>query len=701
MTSKLLLGFGVLLVVFIAAVGVTWVKMSELEENSVLLSGGVVPALETGSKIVSNVYELFLSVKDVQYTGTDEAIAASREWVKKVDGALKDMEALGNANVNLQTPKVVRESVVPAHKSYVDNVNRMAAVTQKKRQGWADLTKAGTDALTYTEKVYEGFFELAKNSKTSPFEISKSLEQLNWCTEVIKLILIVQLKIRTAAAADDVPGMQAALEAAAPINEMVRKLMDTTKDPKLLDLLKKSDDLGALYGGGVVAYMQAVGEMNELIAERKTLMDAYNKGTSDAADTSENRVKKISQETLEAAHDSIVILWMSTALSVLLGLLIAWFISRGISRPLNTIVGLAKRCQEGDLTITREDFRYEGRDELGNLVNALSEMVLAQENAVRNVVGVSNELEGVAAKLSSIADETNSAMKEVEKQFGHVSGLSESNGAALQESNAGVEEMSAGADTVAQSATDTASFIAHTTEASTRATEMVNIVIGGMKNVEKNAQESEEKTRQLVASVENVSGFVTVITGIADQTNLLALNAAIEAARAGEVGRGFAVVAEEVRKLAEESAKAAQNVNKIIVDLQTNAQASIAAHDEAGRALIETMERAAEAQKQLSGAMEEIHKANDSIQNIAAVAQEQAASSKEVASAIDKATKSTVEMAETLTEIQKAAEGTARTAQNIANQSEVMTGHTRSLAEALSHFKLEPVQERKALGSPG
>ena len=189
-------------------------------------------------------------------------------------------------------------------------------------------------------------------------------------------------------------------------------------------------------------------------------------------------------------------------------------------------------------------------------------------------------------------------------------------------------------------------------------------------------------------SVHNVSSFVSVITGIADQTNLLALNAAIEAARAGSVGRGFAVVAEEVRKLAEESAKAAQNVNGIIVELQNGAQESIKVTTESGRVVGEILLKSEQAQQELDEALKEMNKANDSIQNIAAIAQEQAASSKEVAESIDNATNSTIEMVSTISNISRAADETSHAAESVAEQSEVMAGHVQVMTETLSHFKL-------------
>ncbi|MCL1875123.1 MAG: methyl-accepting chemotaxis protein [Synergistaceae bacterium] len=370
-----------------------------------------------------------------------------------------------------------------------------------------------------------------------------------------------------------------------------------------------------------------------------------------------------------------------------------------VIRPLNTIVRLVKRAGDGDLTIVKDDFNNNSRDEMGGMVVALADMIDTQNRTIIHIVDIARDLTLGAKDLYAISEKTNTAMEEIRTSVVHVKELSESNGAALEESNAGVEEMNTGADTVAQSATDSAAFISQTTEASNKAIRTVRNVIEGMHVVDVNSKGSEGKIRQLVSSVEKVSSFISVITGIADQTNMLALNAAIEAARAGEAGRGFAVVAEEVRKLAEESAQAAENVNKIIRELESGAHESINATTEAGRLLASTLDHAELALGELNSALSQINKANDSIQNIAAVTEEQAASSKEVAQAIDNITKSSVNIAGTVDNISRATYETVQTAEVVAKQAKSITSHAKNLADLLSMFKLKEVHERKMLNN--
>ena len=200
-------------------------------------------------------------------------------------------------------------------------------------------------------------------------------------------------------------------------------------------------------------------------------------------------------------------------------------------------------------------------------------------------------------------------------------------------------------------------------------------------------QESGQKLQGLVDSVDKISEFIGVITSIADQTNLLALNAAIEAARAGEAGRGFAVVAESVRKLAEESGRAADNVRGLMGTLQDGARNTKSASDETAALLVQTVDKSNSARDALTEAMSQIDKANDRIQNIAAVAEEQAASSREIAAGIDNVTKASTEILEHLEGIKSSmdetAEVVARAADIATNQEQL----ARDLRDSLSMFK--------------
>ena len=155
-------------------------------------------------------------------------------------------------------------------------------------------------------------------------------------------------------------------------------------------------------------------------------------------------------------------------------------------------------------------------------------------------------------------------------------------------------------------------------------------IVEGMKRVDEKSDETMELIGRLAQSVDAISGFVSSITSIADQTNLLALNAAIEAARAGEAGRGFAVVAEEVRKLAEESGNAAREVSKQIKELQEHSGSSLAATKEVAQNISELLLSAEAVDRELQGVLGATNHLNESIQNVAAVSEEQAASAEEV-----------------------------------------------------------------------
>ncbi|MDR1622730.1 MAG: methyl-accepting chemotaxis protein [Synergistaceae bacterium] len=696
MASKLMVGFGLLVMVFLAAIAGTWNQMAKVAAESAYLSDVIVREAQTGTDAEREAYELFLSVRDVQYTESGEAVASSKEWMSKLEKTLGEMTSMGEKDSSPDSPKMVNQKVLSVHKVYADNVNRMYSAVDKKNEAYAAMEKAGDDAIASIVLVKKGFYDSALTETCDFGRMKERIEQLSMCFEIVKDIERVLIRMRDASKANDIEEMKSTMATVMPIVAIAQKLQASTSDPERKTMMDKVMSTGKDFVDGLGVYVQTVADLKELTEARKSLMKAYNDETSAVSAYVMERVKTLSQDSAESLETVILVLLALAVFAIIAAVSIAFFISRSLTNPLNTIVGLTKRCQEGDLTIEREDFGYEGEDELGRLVEALSNMVVAQKTSMQQVVKVAGDLFDVTDNLSSIAEETNASMEEIKASIDQVTALSQSNSEALEQGNAGVEEMSAGADTVAQSAMDSAKFIEQTTAASYKAGQTVDVVIKVMRDVDRNAKESEAKTRQLVSSVGNVNSFVAVITGIAAQTNLLALNAAIEAARAGEAGRGFAVVAEEVRKLAEESARAAQNVNNIIADLRQQAQESIEAATAAGQMLGSTLAQAEQSQNELDAALKEIAKANDSIQNIATVAEEQAASCKDVATAIGSATQLTVEMADTVERIRHAAGETSQTAQNVAVQSSVMSEHAQSLNDVLSRFKLHDTSKRQS-----
>lgn len=402
----------------------------------------------------------------------------------------------------------------------------------------------------------------------------------------------------------------------------------------------------------------------------------------------------------EANRSMILSVAAISALVFVAAIIISLWIARRISKPLGRIVTLAERCRDGDLTIKRVDFHYDGGGELGSLIEALAEMVSAQLKAMSQVVRTAGEVSEHAETLNTLSGENASAMSSSASLIRSVFGICEANARAVEISTSSISEMSVGADSVAKMSIESADFLAKTTRISQSAVNSVSGLVGDIRLVDEKTVENREKIRVLSSSVAKISDFMGVIESIANQTNLLALNAAIEAARAGEAGRGFAVVAEEVRKLAEESRSASRNVDELVTLLGQNASEAMSATEQAVAAANGIMSKADEAVSGLNSALSEITNANESIQSIAAVAQEQAASSSEVLRAIDEIKQSSEEISKTLSELNRLSGQATGIGDSVSGSAQQMARSAVDLKGVLSLFQIDEERPRpKALAS--
>jgi methyl-accepting chemotaxis protein len=353
------------------------------------------------------------------------------------------------------------------------------------------------------------------------------------------------------------------------------------------------------------------------------------------------------------------------------------------------IVALTERSRGGDLTIVKEDFRYNGGGELRTLVEAMSDMVAAQLDAVTQTVQTSDQVADHAAALSRLSEENASVTSRFGALIRKVSDLCGVNTRSVEQGASSIAEMTAGANSVATMSVNSAESLAKTTQISQLAASAVTSLVDDINRVDGKTAENQEKIRVLSSSVTEISNFMGVIGSIADQTNLLALNAAIEAARAGDAGRGFAVVAEEVRKLAEESRNASRSVEGLVTALSRDAGQAISASEESVVIVKEIMSKASVTVQELDKALSEITRANDAIQSIAAVAQEQAASSTEMSHAMEAIRTSTEEISESLKELSDLSAQTTETGKSVSDSALQMSQGIEELNATLAHFKIE------------
>jgi methyl-accepting chemotaxis protein len=394
------------------------------------------------------------------------------------------------------------------------------------------------------------------------------------------------------------------------------------------------------------------------------------------------------REVLAVANRTLYVSLALAGAGLLVIVIAVWLIAGRIVKPLRTVAELAGRAREGDLTMTRDDFAIRSADELGLMADALAAMVRSQADIVFQIGQTGEAISETSASLAALSEETNASMEEVRSSLDQASELSESNSASIEETSASVQEMAGGAQTMAKAAVEGSSAGERAGKRASASVDKVQSVVGDLHGVGAKAAESVEAMHHLAGSVKEIAGFVGVIGSIADQTNLLALNAAIEAARAGEAGRGFAVVAEEVRKLAEESNRAASEVSKLIGSLEGRAGQSIAITEEAGRVMKDVAARADEAGRDLAVALKEINRVIEAIGTVASTAEEQAASSEEMASAMDQITAGTTQIAELVRSIGNASEETSRAAEGVAQQAQEMSLRGQELLAQIARFRV-------------
>ena len=358
-------------------------------------------------------------------------------------------------------------------------------------------------------------------------------------------------------------------------------------------------------------------------------------GIADHAEALGNEIARIDRQA------SLILITLSI-ISAFIGIVFAFMLTRGITRPLTQAVQVAQTVASGDLTST---IVVSSTDETGMLMTALREM---NESLFRSISQVRRSAETIATAASEIAVGNQDLSSRTEEQA-----------SSLEETASSMEEITS---TVRQNGDN-----------ARQANQLSASVAAVAHKGGESSSQVENMMDEINESSSKIVDIISVIDGIAFQTNILALNAAVEAARAGEQGRGFAVVATEVRNLAQRSAAAAREIKTLIDD-------SVGKVESGTRYVHEASENMREI---VAG----IERVNDIMTEISSATQEQVIGIEQVNQAI--------------TEMDTVSQQNAALVEQAAAASESMQDQARALVEVAAQFRLGNDGQRSSAGTPG
>ena len=311
----------------------------------------------------------------------------------------------------------------------------------------------------------------------------------------------------------------------------------------------------------------------------------------------------------------------------------------------------------------RLDVRYTAipmADAQGKLASVLQFIV-----DLTQVKDTERKIMEVAAQAHANADRVAAASEQLSAQVEQVSRGADMQRTRVESTATAMNEMNATVLEVARNAGNASEQSDATRRKADDGATLVNKVVQAINGVNNVAVALQDNMKDLGKQAESIGGVMNVISDIADQTNLLALNAAIEAARAGEAGRGFAVVADEVRKLAEKTMSATQEVGSNIQTIQNSARTNITEVTNAVRHIGEATDLANASGQALNEIVDLAAASSSVVASIATAAEEQSATSEEINRALEEVSRIVMETSDGMTQASAAVQDLSQTAQEL------------------------------------
>lgn len=261
--------------------------------------------------------------------------------------------------------------------------------------------------------------------------------------------------------------------------------------------------------------------------------------------------------------------------AIIIGIAIAFILSKKIAHPILQIVQRVKSVADGELKII--DFDIKSKDEIGQLAWSVNQMVINLRNLIIGAINTSNQVVSSSQKLQLGADETSEVTEQITQSIQEVAAGSKNIVKNITEGKERFDSIVNDLEEIKEDINDVQNLSNQTTEKAEKGLNVIGQTKNHMKKISNKTEEVTLMVDYLAEKSTKVDVIVTLISGIAEQTKLLSLNAAIEAAKAGEHGKGFSIVANEIRKLAEQTSKSAEQIKGLVYEIQHDINSCILA----------------------------------------------------------------------------------------------------------------------------
>ncbi len=520
------------------------------------------------------------------------------------------------------------------------------------------LTRTGT-SLRYK------LDDLPSNADETELQVitlgsKKVIEQFQAVTALANTFVVNSDKALAASALARLKFVENSLKAISSTNE------------KILEGIKEVSGMLEEYRQSLAKLIDNSKEIDELTLEMTESATAINKGS--AAMKSDLLAD---QKRLEAESDATVgetkrLILILAAGGFLLGCVWAFFLGKGISRPMTAMCNAMRELAAGNFEVVLPGLGR--KDELGEMASAVEEFKVqaiaqaerdaATQEAQNKAASAARRAELIRfaddfeAAVGAIVSNVSSSAVQLESAAGTLTRTAETTQSLSSQVAGASEEASSNMQSVA-SATEELS--ASVDEIGRRVKESSRIAEAAVRQ----AEQTDGRIGKLSRAAQEIGDVVKLITAIAEQTNLLALNATIEAARAGDAGRGFAVVASEVKSLASQTAKATDEISNHISGMQGATQESVAAIKEIGGT---------------------IGKISEIASTIASAVEQQSSATQEIARSVQNVAQGTQEAAANVMQVNRGATETGSASEEVLNSARSLSSESTRLREELDRF---------------